>query len=270
MLVTVKRIERNLGWGAKDTKTGKIKGKFDNCFDKWVPGLDSNSRIPNTISTGLTEVDQELLEKKLNLNDGDLSQRSPYWDNFKIIIPEEGLKLNTADPGDELQYLLLKNDPAISESLEAAALNAKAEYVITSNQAEAATKNNSRNVLTKAYTTFGKLSDGDVKDALYMFGVVPDETSIDVCKNVLGELLEKSPAKFMSLIGDKQFKEKVGLIKLIRMGAVKKSHNGVGYDMPLLYGDVLLGNGLTEAVAFLADPENQMIYAALKKELKKA
>ena len=60
-------------------------------------------------------------------------------------------------------------------------------------EAAAKNKNNKRDIIANAYAKFATLTQAEVVDALYMFGKDADYTDMEICKNTLGELLEKDP-----------------------------------------------------------------------------
>jgi len=76
---------------------------------------------------------------------------------------------------------------------------------------------------------------------------------------------EKDPEKFLDVMGDDKFKDKVWIIKTIRAGIIRKGVIGTGFNMPLYFGDIYLGKGLDEAINFLLDKENQNVFIGLKK-----
>ena len=55
------------------------------------------------------------------------------------------------------------------------------------------------------------------------------------------------------------------MIKLIKAGLIRKQGVGAGFQMPLYFGDIVLGTGLEEAIAYIKDKENQNVYVGLKK-----
>jgi hypothetical protein len=126
-----------------------------------------------------------------------------------------------------------------------------------------------RDTVAKAYSIFYSMSSSEVDDALYIFGKDSTTMEPEIAKNRLGEIVDADPKKFISMIGDPMFKDKVFVMKLIRKGFIKKHGTGKGDDMPLYYEDILLGNGLEQTVVFLKATENQQITIALKKLLTK-
>lgn len=261
MTTIIKKVDRSITWGAKDQKSGKLLSMYDNCKDYWVPGLDKNT---GQLKTGLTEKDRKYFEKELQLQEGDLLGTAPFWSSFKVEIPREGLVLREGNIKDELTLKVIEADPQIAKSLIELKTKANAKYVLTNDSAEAKSSNNIRNVKAKAYATFYKLSQSETADALYLYGKDPSTLDSEIAQDRLGEMLEKNPAKFINIVGDKLFKDKVYFMKLIREGIVKKHGTGVGTNMPLYYEDIMLGNGLEESIAFIKDKENQQIALGIK------
>lgn len=262
MLVKVEHVDRSVNWGAKDSKTGKPKPKYDGAFDKLVPGLSSKT---GRLMTGLTSKDEKDLEKDLRLEPGELSPSSSYWDLFYIIIPNEGLTLNTDVPDEKLKYLVLKSDPEVATSMETFKTKMGCRYLMTSEEAVSKEKNTKRDIIAKAFARYASLTSSEIADALYMFGKNTVDTDPEVCKNRLGEIVEETPDKFLTVIEDTNFKDKVWLLKLVRLGIVRKQGSGTGLKQPLLYEDTLLGNSLDEAITFLKDKENSNVYIGLQK-----
>lgn len=261
-IVRIIKVERSINWGAKDPKTGKIKALFDTCKDIIVPGLDKTTGV---LRTGLTSEDEEEFEKKLGLEEGSLSKSSDYWSTYRLEVPEDGLTLNTENVKDALDVKILQADPTVAASFSEMRVSAVAEYVMTTENAEAKVKNNKRNEIAKAYAAFAKLSQADTVNALYMYGKDPSALDFEVAQNRLGELLDENPSHFLQLVGDKKFKDKVYLMKLIKAGIVKKHGVGTGTNMPLYFEDIMLGTGLEEAIAFINEKENQTTAIGMKK-----
>lgn len=264
MIVKVTSVNQNVGWGAKDPKTGKVKVKYDGCVDKFAPSL---SKVSGLLRTGLTKEEEKQFEERLQLPEGHLASNGAYWNNFYIIIPENGLILNDENPMHALYIKVLKADPHIALNSEELVTKQGAEYLMTSEEAVAKEKNTKRDSKVKAFAHFAKMSSVDIVDTLYLMGKVADDTDPEIAMNTLGELIETKPESFLKIVNDELFSEKVFLLKCIKAGVVKKQTASKGFDQPLWYDDISLGKGLDEAVAFIKLPENQNVYIALKKTL---
>lgn len=262
MMITIKKHDREVSWGVKDKKTGKIKPQYDNTATKWVPGLNKST---GQLRTGLTQKEEKRFEEELGLNEGSLKVNGDFWDNFFIIISEEGVQLDTENvPLHNLQYHALKADPTIATT-QSQINGPGIEFVMVTANDEAKTKNRERDVVAKSYAKFATMTQDEVANALYMLGAYPGTTDPEICRNLLGDKLEKNPAKFLAVIGDPYFEDKVWLIKLVKKGIVSKDGVGQGYNLPLRFNDILLGDSIDAAVAYLKSKDNQNILIGLKK-----
>lgn len=261
--VKIQKIQRSGGWAYRD-KDGKRINTFVNCGDVLTPGLSATTRLLNT---GLDKKKQTYFEKALGLEEGTLnnSPENRYWSSYQIKVPLEGLTLNLENPVDELTYEVLKAEPMVALSPEDAKTKFGAEYIMTSQLDIAKSKNKIRDIKGKAYAKFYSLTKNEKVDALYMFGIGGDSTDGDIVEDKLGSIVESNPAKFMAIVGDTLFKDKVFFMKLIKTGIVKKHGTGVGTDMPLYFEDIMLGSGLEEAIVFYKSKENQATALGIKK-----
>lgn len=265
MIVKVKKVAKLVSWGSKDHKSQKLMPMYENCEDKLVPSMDI---LTGEIRTGLDSKEQAKFEDTLEMEKGSLLKSGSFWKSFSIAIPGDGLTLNTLNPVDELKYKVLAADPTVCQSITELKTHPTAEYLMTSEDAEAKVSNKKRNVIMEAYSAFAKLSQDEVVNALVMFGQYASNVDPEVARDRLGEILDKNPSKFLLTVGDKLFKDKVWMMKLIKEGIVKKHGTGSGSNQPLYFEDIKLGMGLDESIAFIKAKENQAVAMGLKKALK--
>ena len=265
MIVKIKKVSKLVSWGAKDHKSKKLMPMYENCVDKLVPSMDI---LTGEIRTGLSPKDQTEFEETLEMEKGSLLKSGSFWKSFSISIPGEGLTLNTMNPVDLLKYKVLVADPTVCESLTELRTHATAEYLMTSEDAEAKVSNKKRNVRIEASVVFSKLTQDEVVNALLMFGQYAGNVDPEVARDRLGVILEENPNKFMLTVGDKLFKDKVWMMKLIKEGVIKKHGVGNGTNQPLYFEDIKLGMGLEESIAFIKAKENSAVAQGLKKALK--
>ena len=153
MIVKISSVEKDTSFGVKDHK-GAIKPKYDNCHDKWVPGLNRRTGL---LMTGLEDDKEERkLEKSIGLEEGALSRNGSYWSNFSVIIPSDGLTIDTRDPLSELMYKALDADPTVVRTQEEAEGNSRAEYLMISETIKAKSKNTKRDFIANAFSKFVK------------------------------------------------------------------------------------------------------------------
>ena len=253
--VEIKRLDKQT-WGAEHKTSGELLQKFDDCTDTWVPGLSIKT---GTRITGLTKEQQAKFEEDLFLQPGDLSPDAPYWNDFKIVIPEKGLKLDTSDPTGALKYATLIGCPRTAMSEKEGMASKKKEYYVYSADNEAKISNTDREYKIKAYIALDKMSTSEVFDTLYMIGMNPSQMSPEVARDVIGNEVDADPKRFCDVIGDGNFSDKVRVVKWIRKGVLSKSGVGPSFNMPIKFGELLLGNNLAETVVYLNAKENSNI-----------
>lgn len=262
MIVTIKSTSRSTNFGVKDSDTGEIKPKYDNCHDKWVPGLLSTTGVLNT---GLTTKQEREFEKQLGYDEYSLAKNGKFWSSFVIVIPENGLVIDTDDALGALYYQLLKADPFIAQNETEAKLKAKVEYIMTSESGIADNSNSRRNIIKKAFATFAKMSQADIVDALFMFGKEGYDISPEIAENRLGEIVESNPKRFNEVMGDNGLKDKVLIKKYIKAGVITKGAMGRGTNVPYYFDDILLGSGIQEVIVFMKAKENNTVALGIKK-----
>jgi len=262
MIVEIKKLDK-LTWGARHLVSGEILQKFDECKDVWTVGISSKT---GSYITGLDEKKRKHFESKLFLESGTLSPNNiEYWSAFSILIPRDGLRLFIdEDELSNLQYHVLKACPETALSKSEGMAIKKKVYYIHSDDNEAEISNKSREYKIKAYVALDKMSRDEVIDTLYMLGMDPGGVSDEVARDVLGTEVDADARSFCNLVADDFFKDKVWIIKLIRKGILSKSEMGTGYDLPIRFKDIMLGDNLMEVVAFLKKAENSNILTGIK------
>ena len=75
-----------------------------------APFVDKNGRP----STGISKDDAARLEKRLQMEEGELSPRSSFWQDFFIKVDNETKVFDLDDEEDELAFLFLKAHPLVA------------------------------------------------------------------------------------------------------------------------------------------------------------
>jgi hypothetical protein len=141
-----------------------------------------------------------------------------------------------------------------------------ARYVIYDEEKAAVEKNKEFTVKRKATAEFNKLSLEQMVDILKLYPGYINLSSVksDVVESTLFELLEKDPAKFLNLVGDKKLDMKVFLKDLVAAKVLRK--NRTAY----YYGEDILGHDEESAITFLEDPKHQSLKIEFASQLDKA
>lgn len=265
MIVKITHANTHLGWGALNPKTNKLDPKFDKCFDVFTPGISAKAKALNT---GLTKELETKFETELSLKPGDLAKWSDYWSNFSIRIPNDGLTLDTDIPAENLFYHVLKADQGVATSI-AGITKLGVQYLMITEENIAKESNSKREVTAKAWAKYATMTESEIRDVLYVYGKNASETSSDICKKVLGDIIEDNPEKFLkTVVLDENFTQTVFVHKLISAGVITKRTASRGKAQPLYFNDVHLGDSVKEVVEFIKDKENANVYIALQKQYK--
>lgn len=240
----------------KDTWSGFIR--FNNTKDYISPYYDAGG----SIVTGLTLEDEERLGKLLKR---DLSAVSPFWHEYKILMTDKERQFNIENPEQELAYLFMLSHRRVANSELERHLFPAAEYIIYNEEMEAKVKNEKFSVKRKATTLFNELSLNQMRDILKLYPgyTKVDGVSSDVVEARLYELMEKDPAKFNELVGDKKLDMKVFLKDLTQAKILRKNRSA------FYYGTDNIGHDEESTIMFLENPDNQGLLIALKQELEK-
>lgn len=240
----------------KTTWSGFIR--FTNTKDYITPYYDEGG----TIITGLTIEDEERLGKLLKK---DLSCTSAFWHEYKILMTDKEKQFNIDNPEHELAYKFMLAHKKVANSELERNMFPYAEYIIFNEELEAKIKNEKFTVKRKASTLFNELSLNEMRDILKLYPgyAKSDSVSSDVVEARLYELMEKDPAKFNELVGDKKLEMKIFLKDLIQSKILRKNRNA------FYYGTDNIGHDEESTITFLENPENQGLLIALKQELEK-
>lgn len=231
--------------------------KWDNSYD-FIGTYWTRS---GALYTGLTQENQERLEKELGYEKGHLSQSSKFWNTFAIKIGKKELILNTEQPEHELQYLFLLGHKRVANGL--ANVTPSTDYVLINKDSEAAEANRNSKNKRDAYRELDKMSIEDMRKCLRLYGMKSDTMSNELIEAKLTEKIEENPKLFTlkwikNPNKDMQFIVEEALSKNI----LRKSRS------QYFFGTDQIGNGLEDCIAYLKDKKNQDILVSIKNEIK--
>ncbi len=238
----------------------KIRGSFksaDGSLAKTGLGLGIDK------ATGLRKVlldksEQRDFEKSLGMAEGTLSPNSEFWIDFKVDIQGSELILDPNSPMDQLKLRLLKSKTnLVADSLEDLKTKSNAEFVIVSEAQEAKKSNAIRNIRSKAYAAFEKMSTEEMSDVLIAMGKKPTSMSKEMIEDAMGREVDTNPAKFISIYTNPKYEQLVFLNKLLNLGILQKRGEAIVYE------EDVLGYDSTSAIDFLYSPVNKVILDSL-------
>ena len=239
--------------------------KYDDTYDKLSPLMDSNG-MPKT---NIDKATARRLEKGLRMPEGELDPRSPYWDSFFIPVggDEEITLRPDEDPEDELKYLVLKNHKLVADGYENQRKNSYVRFVLYNDEGHAKNENKGRESRKDAFMRYGKMSTSEMVDALLVLGVKVKNVNPEIIENQLGEIVDSNPRKFLDIVGDEQYADKLFIYKLLNRGILRKGRGD--YSTSLFYqGQDVIGEGIEKVIEYLSRASNQPIRIGLMQELK--
>jgi hypothetical protein len=238
-------------------KVKPLKEMFSGAKKSYGPFYDRYGKL----NTG-SEDDQEAIEAYQEATGKTVDQS--FWHKYKIMFTDEE-KFIPYTAENRIAINLLKSHPKFANGPEEMDDWTK-EYMIIDEEAEARKKVQSRELRKTAYALLDKLSQNEMYDFMYLYGVDVSDMSADIVKDKLFDRLEQNPKKFIRMFEDAQRKDRQFIEKAIAKKLLRRNgsaiYHGVESDTPML-----LGNNMEQAIAFLKDPENQQFYINLKKEL---
>jgi hypothetical protein len=188
----------------------KLK-KFDGSYTMIGPGLDSNGSPSTGLfedfktpggSKALSKGTRRQMEALLEVEEGHLKPRSPYWTTFSVRMDSEILELDLNDDMGLLKYLFLKGQNIVSDGFAEAELNADGEYLIFSEDQEAKIRVSGRRSLKKAYALSDNLDIETKVQILSVFGINADASKPNIIEDKIDEKIEEDPEKFLTLAND--------------------------------------------------------------------
>ena len=247
--------------------------KYDGAYTGIAPGLDKNGRP----ATGLTEDRKERIpagekgagqirniygtraemEKLLDMPEGKLKTSSDFWDRYNIRVDGDPLDLDLSDPHDLLKYVVASAQSIVANGFDEIKTNNKAEFVIYSEEQEAATRVDARATLKRAYRVSESLDLETKLNILAVFGIKADATQPSIVDDRIDDKVEENPAKFLELVDDSNLIERSLIMKALDKGILLIK------DGKILHGEMVLGYDKESATKVLAkDPTLQAIIKA--------
>ena len=274
--IYVRFVPQETGFGITDKKHVGYGGLFDgNAITLVVPIL-SNGRYKNV----LTNDEKDFLEKELGLDSNALSvykAEDNFWDNFKIRIDKEGLKLNLSEPNDYIKYkVLLANTevvaPSVKERIERPKPTYRFELVHLGE--EASMENAKMDAMMESYKAFGKIEDD--LDTLRTLVELLDgrpyskTETIVFFRSRVNLLIQADAKRFLQYINDPLLHAKVLIKRGVELGklAMKNDFYYLASDgSPLC--EINEKSTLSNAAVFINQPAHQDIKFLLESEVDK-
>lgn len=274
--IYVRFVPQQTGFGITDKSHVGYGGLFDgNKITVCVPVL-GNGNYKNI----LTNDEKIFLEDALGLDRNSLSVYNTvnnYWDNFRIVLEKEGLKLNLSDPNDYIKYkVLLANTniiaPSVQERIERPKPTYRFELVRVGE--EASMEGLKMSATMESYKEFGKIeNDVDTMRVLIelLDGRPYSKTESPVFfKSRINQNIQKDPKRFLQYIKDPMLHTKMVIRRSVELGKVSMKND---YYYLASDGSPLCEQNekstLSVAARYLNQPAHQEIKFLLESEVEK-
>lgn len=245
--------------------------KYDEAYTLIGPSLDHRG---NPV-TGLTEDftpsrvggkvqkkvvgTRTIMERELDMEEGSLKQKSPFWSNYQVRIGSSTIKMDLRDPSDLLQYLFLMAQSNVADGFGEMEKSSKIEFVMFSEEDEAKAKVLGRRTLKDAYRLSDKLDAETKVHILAVHGHIVDASSINTIENKIDEIIENNPAEFIAQCEDDILIYKSLVTMCLDKGILLMKEGAV------FHNEVNVGFSKDNAAAIVA--KNQTLQAVLKAKL---
>lgn len=275
--VTVRFVPRENGLVGNNKNHVLYGGKADGAkVSLCVPVLRSTGAYKNI----LTNAEKEFLEEILGLDYNALSvhkKENNYWDNYKVTLGKDGIRLNLSDPEDYIKYkVLLANSDIVAPSIKERLERPKATYQfeIVSNNEETSLENAKMDATMSCYKEFGKI-DNDLDTMRVLVELLDSRpyaqnVKSDFLRSRINVLIQNDARLFLSYITDPLLHTKVILRRATELGKVSK--RGDYYYLSADGSPLCESNEqptLTVAAKFINSPAHQDIKFILESEVDK-
>lgn len=274
--IYVRFVPQQTGFGITDKKHVGYGGLFDGNDITLVVPMLSNGRYKNV----LTNEEKAFLERELGLDSNALSvykTENNFWDNYKIKIDKEGLKLNLSEPNDYIKYkVLLANTDVVAPSVKERMDRPKATYrfELVHLGEEASMENAKMDAMMASYKAFGKIEDD--LDTLRTLVELLDgrpyskTETIVFFRSRVNLLIQADAKRFLQYINDPLLHAKVLIKRGVELGklTMKNDFYYLASDgTPLC--EVNEKSTLSNAAAYINQPAHQELKFLLESELDK-
>lgn len=274
--IYVRFVPQATGFGIESKSHVGYGNLFDGNTVTLVVPILNNGRYKNI----LTNEEKDYLEKALGLDSNALSvykTENNYWDNYKIRLEKEGMKLNLSDPQDYIRYkVLLANSDVIAPSVQERIDRPKATYrfELVRLGEEASMENLKMNATMESYKEFGKI-EGDI-DTMRVLVELLDGRPYSKTESAvffrarINTLIQQDAKRFLQYIKDPLLHTKMIIRRSVELGKVSMKND---YYYLASDGSPLCEQNekstLSVAARFLNQPANQEIKFLLESEVDK-
>lgn len=225
-------------------------------------------KYEDSFPEGMTE--QEFFEKELGVDlNPRLSKDSNFWRNDRrgrVILTKEGLRLNLNNSIDMLRYkILMVNSSKISPSYDERKNSQSYEFMIVNENSLVSKRVEAAEVEANAYVKFAEI----IRTPDTMIGFikslgksVPIKYTNDWLKTEVLNVLKTDVNKFLSIIEDPLFEDRIFVQEAVEAGALKRMND----KRYVTDGGIELGD-LLSTINWLNNGDNQGARLRIKSQI---
>lgn len=221
---------------------------------------------PNGLyKTGLTREEEKHYESVLNLAQGTLGKKSPFWGDLEIRINnDKPTRFTLSGYMDELKEKVIKAHSKIANSELHLAANPQAMFYIDDPEAKATLEAQKMDYELAALDAFTELLIEDKRSMLRLYGKSGiDNMSETMVKAELYKEVKKDPAYFVKILQNPKLMKTTALLQELIEKRIVNKKGAYYYN-----NEDLMGKSTDDAVSYLMDLKNQSIKIDLEKRVK--
>jgi len=213
----------------------------------------------------LEKHEQDALEDIMGLEKNALSlykESNNYWDDIKIPIGKDGIRLDLSSPTDYIKYkVLLTYTNTIATSLAELKVVDKATFmfVIVRPGEQDSEEVMTYNFKKEAYSIASKLeaSKETIKEFLYLYGIrVASDISTKWLIARLGKIVEEDPQTLVDIYSSKDYSTRAIIARGVLSGVIKDVNGAYTLEDGIELCSENESPSLTNAIKFLSNPNN--------------
>lgn len=270
--IVVKYISRNIGMASNVDKNHVISGgMLQNSVKKFSAPLQRNGSIANILS----KEEKEHLEIVTGL---DLSVYGDFWNNYFVYLHKEDANniFDLSNPMDYISYKILvslgKNDIALNWADRYK--KQTYQFAITREDEEMLETKSKYDSKKEAFKLYGKIEDNKEQ----LIGVLKlltnknlsKDSKLDWLQHEVEKVVDKEPAKFLSVVKDKSLFTKILINEAVEKGIVVKKSNKYSTADGLDLCEAGEVPTFDNAVKYLDASRNQEVRTIIEAKLDKA
>lgn len=232
------------------------------------PKFVSKKETPDTKPEILlrTLLEEELREKNLD-------PYSPFWDNFRIPLTNENLRLDLSIPLQKLTYYFCIAQPKIAASLKEVHKKPDAKWYVEDLEIEADEAIKEASYIENALTLYNESDITKKRRMARILGnseVADENTSEKLVNAYLLNFLKNDPKAFTSRLSasPEELTVQAEILEAIEKGIIRKQDGVFTRITSDGSPGAVIGESMSVAIKFLLAPKNEPLRAGIIRETK--